>query len=263
MAISVNLPYKKYTGNGSATEFDFGRKILSSSDIQIQHKNTSTGTITNWAYGVEYTATGFGTDSVTVTTTDTLTSNERITIYTVMDKLQENDYVDLDQFPADRFEDDLDKLCMEIQELYRLIEQCVRVGPDGIGIDEISGDIVNTTIVFGSDGNPTTISNDTSGATVINLQEETAYTLQLSDIGGVVEMDHDDPNTLTIPPYVDEAIPIKSKVDVTQIGEGLTTIAAGSGVSLRGDLVSRGQYHGFSLYKRGTDDWVVIGGTTA
>lgn len=50
--------------------------------------------------------------------------------------------------------------------------------------------------------------------------------------------------------------------DIIQYGAGQTTIVAASGVTIRskeGALKLTGQYSGVTLYKRGTDEWVVMG----
>lgn len=97
---------------------------------------------------------------------------------------------------------------------------------------------------------------------VLNTQTGTTYTLVLADAGAIVEMNNASANTLTIPPNSSIAFPLVTTIDITQIGAGLTSIAAGAGVTIKGELVSRGQYDGFSLYQRATDDWVLTGGTT-
>lgn len=90
----------------------------------------------------------------------------------------------------------------------------------------------------------------------------TAYTLVLADAGGVVEMTNGSANTVTVPPNASVAFAVNTRIDVVQYGSGTTTIAAGAGVTLRGDLEVPAQYAGVSLWKRGTNEWVVFGGTT-
>jgi len=96
-----------------------------------------------------------------------------------------------------------------------------------------------------------------------NLQTGTTYTLVLGDgLSMPVEMNNAAANTLTVPPNSSVEFPVNTRIDIIQYGAGLTTIAAGSGVTLRGDLISQGQYKGLSLWHRATDEWVVFGGTT-
>lgn len=98
--------------------------------------------------------------------------------------------------------------------------------------------------------------------TGINPQTGTTYTLVLGDKGKVVEMNNASANTLTVPPNASVAFPVNSWVDVAQFGAGQTTIAAGSGVTIRssgGKLKLTGQYSGATLIKRGTNEWILIG----
>ena len=94
----------------------------------------------------------------------------------------------------------------------------------------------------------------------INTQTGTAYTLVIGDTSAVVEMNNASANTLTIPPNSSVAFLVGTRIDITQYGAGTTTIAPGVGVTLRGLLDTALQYAGVSIYKRATDEWVVIGG---
>lgn len=99
----------------------------------------------------------------------------------------------------------------------------------------------------------------------VNTQAGTSYTLVLADKGKVVEMNNASPNTLTVPTNASVAFPLRTLITVIQYGAGQTTIAAAGGVTLRslgGALKTSGQYAAVSLYKRGTDEWVVFGSTT-
>lgn len=100
----------------------------------------------------------------------------------------------------------------------------------------------------------------------INTQTGTAYTLVLADKGKIVEMNNAGANTLTIPANASVAFPVNSRIDLSQFGAGQTTIAADAGVTIRsagGKLKLTGQYSGATLYKRGTDEWVLVGDLAA
>jgi co-chaperonin GroES (HSP10) len=91
------------------------------------------------------------------------------------------------------------------------------------------------------------------------------YTLILGDKGKTIEVTNAAGCALTVPNNSNVPFPTKSYVDVVQIGAGQVTITPDTGVTLRsknGDLVTFGQYSGASLYKRGTNDWVVVGDLT-
>ena len=96
----------------------------------------------------------------------------------------------------------------------------------------------------------------------INTQTGTSYTLVLADAGRVVEMNNGSANTLTVPNNSTAAFPIASVIEVVQYGAGATTIAAAGGVTIRsagGVLGLRAQYSGATLYKRATNEWVLVG----
>jgi hypothetical protein len=98
-------------------------------------------------------------------------------------------------------------------------------------------------------------------APALNTQTGTSYTLVLSDAKAIVEMNNAAANTLTIPPNSSVAFPLNTTLDIVQYGAGATSLVAGAGVTLRGGLVSNGQYTGWSIYKRSDDEWVLTGGT--
>lgn len=90
-------------------------------------------------------------------------------------------------------------------------------------------------------------------------------TLALIDAGGLIRMNVATANNFTIPPNSSVAFDIGTVIDGLQYGAGLTTIVAGSGVTVqsRGSaLKSAGQYAGWSAVKTGTDEWWVTGDLT-
>jgi len=102
---------------------------------------------------------------------------------------------------------------------------------------------------------------------VAGVNTQTAsYTLVLGDKGKVVEMNNASANNLTIPLNSSVAFPVNTRVDISQIGAGQTTIVATGGVTIRQretKLKLAGQYAGASLYKRATDEWVLFGDLSA
>lgn len=88
------------------------------------------------------------------------------------------------------------------------------------------------------------------------------YLLVATDPGSVIEMNVAAANTFTIQPNATVAIAVNSRVDVVQYGAGQTTFVPGAGVTIRsagGKLKLTGQYSAASLYKRGTDEWMLFG----
>lgn len=94
-----------------------------------------------------------------------------------------------------------------------------------------------------------------------NKQTGTAYTLVLADAGKIVEMNNIAANVLTIPANAAVAFPINTRIDIVQYGAGVTSVAITTD-TLRGELVSQGQYKPLSLWKRAATEWIIFGGTT-
>ena len=104
-----------------------------------------------------------------------------------------------------------------------------------------------------------------SANTVVIDTKTDSYTLLLADAGETLEMNSASANTVTIPLNSSVAFPIGTTLDIIQYGAGQTTIVATGGVTLRSKgaaLKLTGQYSGATLYKRGTDEWVIIGDLT-
>jgi len=93
-----------------------------------------------------------------------------------------------------------------------------------------------------------------------------SYTLAVADAGKVIEMNVASANNLTVPLNSSVAIPVGSTIDIVQYGAGQTTIVPASGVTIRsrdGLLKLYRRYSGATLYKRGTNEWVLIGDLVA
>jgi hypothetical protein len=97
----------------------------------------------------------------------------------------------------------------------------------------------------------------------INNQDQTTYTLAVSDAGKAVRIANANAITLTVPKNSVIAIPVNSVINVCQSGAGRITIAPVDGdVTLNkfGGLKSVGQYGYITLIKIDTNIWDVIGG---
>lgn len=98
-----------------------------------------------------------------------------------------------------------------------------------------------------------------------NVQTGTAYTLVLADAFKLVAMNNAAANTLTVPPNTAVAFPVGTRIDLSQDGAGQTTIAAGSGVTIRTPetLKLRKQWGKATLIKRATNTWDLEGNLEA
>jgi hypothetical protein len=97
-----------------------------------------------------------------------------------------------------------------------------------------------------------------------NAQTGTTYTLALTDAGKMVTLSNASAITLTIPTNASVAFPVDTRIDILQYGAGQVTVG-GAGVTIRSSgskLKLTGQYSGATLWKKDTDEWVLIGDIT-
>jgi len=100
------------------------------------------------------------------------------------------------------------------------------------------------------------------GLVSINAQTGTAYTLALTDVGGIVDMNNAAANTLTVPLNATVAFPVGTSIAVSMSGAGVTSIAGAAGVTINSDtgkLNISVQYATASLLKTATDTWLLVG----
>lgn len=101
------------------------------------------------------------------------------------------------------------------------------------------------------------------GIVPIRTLTATAHTLELTDLGSILETTGASSVTVTIPDEASVPFEIGTLINVTQIGAGVATIAAAPGVSLNGiaggSVALDGQWSGVALTKRGADAWVIQG----
>lgn len=83
----------------------------------------------------------------------------------------------------------------------------------------------------------------------------------LTDVNKYIQLDNANPITLTVPPFIDVAIPTGASLTIEQTGAGAFTVTAGSGVTLHGNVLSNGQYTIIVLVKTSINTWTCIGGT--
>lgn len=91
------------------------------------------------------------------------------------------------------------------------------------------------------------------------VSQSADYTLTLTDLGKVVELDSATAVTVTVPPASSVAFPVGAVVYLYQVGAGNVSVAAGSGVTVRNLSALRGQHAEASLRYRGSDEWVLAG----
>jgi hypothetical protein len=115
--------------------------------------------------------------------------------------------------------------------------------------------------VGGDSGGWGAVLNDYLTVIVTNTQTA-SYTLALTDAGGFVEMNVASANNLTVAPDSSVNFSTNTVVCGSQEGAGITTIVAGSGVTVhsRGEIkTTAGQYAEFTLRKHAANDWRLSG----
>jgi len=92
------------------------------------------------------------------------------------------------------------------------------------------------------------------------------YTIQLTDLGKLVELNEASACTLTIPTNASVAFTVGDRIDVLQVGAGQVTITPVSGTvtinGYDGGLKLNGQWAAATLVKRATNTWVALGNLT-
>lgn len=98
-----------------------------------------------------------------------------------------------------------------------------------------------------------------------NAQTGSSYTLVLADAGKMVTLSNAASITLTIPTNATVAFPLNTRIDIAQYGAGQVTVG-GAGVTIRSSgsrLKLASQYSAATLWKKGTDEWILMGDITA
>lgn len=93
----------------------------------------------------------------------------------------------------------------------------------------------------------------------VNAQTGTTYTLLASDAGKQVTMTNASASTLTIPPSATTTFATGVRIQVIQLGAGIVTLTAGSGVTIIQPAVplTMAQYQVATLTKIAVDTWTV------
>lgn len=112
----------------------------------------------------------------------------------------------------------------------------------------------------------TTVALNSAFTTVTeNAQVGTAYTLALTDAGKMVTMNNSGAIILTIPTNASVAFPLGTRIDISQLGAGQVSVSP-TGITLQSNSTKRkltGQFSGATLWKQGTNTWMLFGDIAA
>ena len=98
------------------------------------------------------------------------------------------------------------------------------------------------------------------------ISKTASYTLSaLTERDSVIEVSSSSATTITIPTNSAVAFPVGTSIDISQISTGQVTIAGDTGVTVNATpgLKLRTQWSTATLFKRGTNSWIVYGDLTA
>ena len=130
MTVSTTSIKNSYSGNGSATNFNYTFKIFASSELKVYIRTTATGAETLKTVTTHYTVSGIGDTgggTVTFTSGNVPTSAQQVILVRDTPLTQSTDYVENDPFPASSHEDALDKLTHQMQEQQEELDRSFKV----------------------------------------------------------------------------------------------------------------------------------------
>lgn len=136
---------------------------------------------------------------------------------------------------------------------------------------QLVGNVFGATTHFGTaaynNGSNSSLKHQVTGNTnvpdIMNASSVTAdYTLAAADANTNVDVNLATPVTITVPTNATVAMPIGTRIRITQIGAGQVTVAGSVTLNTARSLTTRAQYSVIELRKRSTDTWVVSGDLT-
>lgn len=90
-----------------------------------------------------------------------------------------------------------------------------------------------------------------------NAQTGATYTFALTDVGKTVTASNASASTYTIPPTASVAWPTGTTLEITNLGAGVVTFAAGAGVTVTNTASTLAQYASAALIRTGLNAWTV------
>jgi hypothetical protein len=121
-----------YAGSGTTGPFTVPFRFLDASHLRVIR--TQAGVDATLAIGTDYTVTGVGASSGSVTLTAPLAVGQQLTVLRSVPATQEADYVPGDAFPAESHEEALDKLTMLTQQNAEELGRALKLPPSVTGV---------------------------------------------------------------------------------------------------------------------------------
>ena len=158
-----------YAGAGTTGPFTVGFRFLENSHLQVI-RTSSTGVDTTLALTTDYSASGAGGTTGSVTLVTALAVGQQLTIIRNVPFTQDADYVQNDAFPAESHERALDKLTMQTQQLLEAVDRAAKLPVTSVADSEelvaditlLADNIVGLTAVYTAIPAITVVANDLS-----------------------------------------------------------------------------------------------------
>jgi hypothetical protein len=178
MAVPSTTIKNSYTLDGSQTLFPFTFKVFAAGDITVKIVDQSTGDETLLVIGTDYSVEAVQNDysnGGNVTLVDAGTSGDTLVIYREMDLIQEQDYTENDDLPAETLESGFDKAVMMIQQLDERIRRDIGVPITDDEPAELPNaiDRAGLFMAFDSNGDPIASSGNVPAGVAVTAYMET------------------------------------------------------------------------------------------
>ena len=188
--VSSETDRVSYTCNGTTTAYNYTFKIYEDDDVSVTRKLTSTGAETALVINTDYTVSGAGGASGTVTLSAGSKCPSGYTLHLIrnVELTQETDYVEGATFPADSHEDALDKLTMEIQQQKSRANRAIKF-PLTDNTDQVLGtasDRINKALGFDASGNLVLLGTSGTGSYSTFLTQENTFSEKQTFSKGIV-----------------------------------------------------------------------------
>jgi len=127
MTLSTNESKQQYNGDDSQTIFPYEFKIFDEDELNVELR-LANGTIDDQVLNTDFTTTTSSGDyRGNIVMIVPPATDETLTVYRLVDLLQETDYVENDPFKAETHEDALDKLTMQNQQQADLLDRSLKI----------------------------------------------------------------------------------------------------------------------------------------
>lgn len=177
MSVSTSDNTKVYLASG-ATVFAFPYKFFVDTDLVVTFTDTL-GNVTTKVLGTDYTVTGAGDDGGGNVVFGTAPTNGlTVTIQRILDLDQPIELVNNDPFDAAVFEDELDRVVMQIQQVNSRSVSAITIPPSDVGIITqlpVAALRANKGLGFDALGNPILLTGGFAGAVRGNYVSGTTY----------------------------------------------------------------------------------------